>query len=254
MAKFSGLNLLAIGLGATAIAVPVAAAEPVAPATLLDLEAATTATDRLAQTENAAAVITDVQIEPTSEGFTVMLVSDQPLSAGTSEIVGNALVTDIPNATLALIDDAAAEQSSPAEGIALIQVTSLSDGGVQVAITGTDAPPTAQVNPQANNLVFSVEPGIASAVIEDADTIQVVVTATRTEEDVLDVPRTVRIIEREAIQQQLELTNNLPDILGDLVPGFSPPPLQIGTRGFTLRGRNVQVLVDGVPQSCLLCY
>ncbi|MEL6398366.1 MAG: TonB-dependent receptor [Cyanobacteria bacterium J06626_4] len=236
-------------IAGVAIAMPIAAAEPVAEIALPDLEATTTATDLLAQTEDAAAVITDVQIEPTPEGFTVVLVSDQPLSAGTSEIVGNALVTNIPNATLALTDEAAAEQFSPAEGIALVQVTPLPDGGVQVAITGTDAPPAAQVNPQANNLVFSVEPGIASAVIEDADTIQVVVTATRTEEDVLDVPRTVRIIERAAIQQQLELTNNLPDILGNLVPGFSPPPLQIGTRGFTLRGRNIQVLVDGVPQN-----
>ena len=145
--------MLAIGLGATAIAVPVAAAEPVAPATLLDLEAATTATDLLAQTEDAAAVITDVQIEPTSEGFTVMLVSDQPLSAGPSEIVGNALVTDIPNATLALTNEAAAEQFSPGEGIALVRVTPSADGGVQVAITGTDAPPAAQVNPQTNKFV-----------------------------------------------------------------------------------------------------
>lgn len=33
-----------------------------------------------------------------------------------------------------------------------------------------------------------------------------------------------------------------------MVPGLSPPPLQATTRGFTLRGRNAQILVDGVPQ------
>ena len=80
------------------------------------------------------------------------------------------------------------------------------------------------------------------------DTLRIVVTATRTEENVLDVPRSVTVIDREQIEQQLELTNNLPDILGKLVPGLSPPPLQTTTRGFTLRGRNIQVLVDGVPQ------
>ncbi|MEM9808124.1 MAG: TonB-dependent receptor [Cyanobacteria bacterium P01_D01_bin.56] len=80
------------------------------------------------------------------------------------------------------------------------------------------------------------------------DTLRIVVTATRTEENVLDVPRSVTVIDREQIEQQLELTNNLPDILGELVPGLSPPPLQATTRGFTLRGRNAQILVDGVPQ------
>ena len=84
---------------------------------------------------------------------------------------------------------------------------------------------------------------------EADDTLRIVVTATRTEENITDVPRSVRVVEREDIQQQAALTNNLPDILGKLVPGFSPPPLQIGTRGFTLRGRNIQVLVDGVPQN-----
>ncbi|MEM6521492.1 MAG: TonB-dependent receptor, partial [Cyanobacteria bacterium P01_C01_bin.70] len=152
-------------------------------------------------------------------------------------------------ATLALTDESAAEQFSPAEGIALVQVTTLPDGDVQLAITGTDAPPAAQINAQANNLVFSVLPGIASAVTSDPEAIRVVVTATRTEEEITDVPRTVRVIEREEIEQQLEFTTNLNTVLGQLLPGFSPPPLRDGARGFTLRGRGVQVLVDGIPQN-----
>ena len=83
---------------------------------------------------------------------------------------------------------------------------------------------------------------------EEDNTLRIVVTATRTEENVLDVPRSVTVIDREQIEEQLELTNNLPDILGELVPGLSPPPLQATTRGFTLRGRNAQILIDGVPQ------
>ena len=85
---------------------------------------------------------------------------------------------------------------------------------------------------------------------EAADgTLRIVVTATRTEENIIDVPRSVRVIDRETLQQQLELSNNLPDILSKLIPGFAPPPLQSATRGFTLRGRNALVLVDGVPQN-----
>ncbi|MEM9265623.1 MAG: TonB-dependent receptor [Cyanobacteria bacterium P01_F01_bin.13] len=90
----------------------------------------------------------------------------------------------------------------------------------------------------------------STADVEDTDDIlRIVVTATRTEENILDVPRSVTVIDREQIEQQLQFTNNLPDILGRLVPGLSPPTLQANTRGFTLRGRTAQVLVDGVPQN-----
>ncbi|MEM9267137.1 MAG: hypothetical protein AAGA46_16595 [Cyanobacteria bacterium P01_F01_bin.13] len=61
------------------------------------------------------------------------------------------------------------------------------------------------------------------------DALRIVVTATRTEEVITNVPRSVRVIDREDLQQQLELTNNLSDVLGKLIPGFAPPPLQSAT-------------------------
>ncbi|MEM6426256.1 MAG: TonB-dependent receptor [Cyanobacteria bacterium P01_D01_bin.128] len=196
-----------------------------------------------------AAIITDVQISSTSEGLDIVLVSDRPLSPGASQISGNALIVEIPNASLELIDPAVAEQFAPVEGIALVQVLSLPNGAVQVSVTGAEAPPVAEVSVEASNLVLSVVPGVATASGDDLEAIQVIVTATRTEETVLDIPRSVTVIEREQIEQQLQFTNNLPDILGRLVPGLSPPTLQTTTRGFTLRGRNAQVLIDGVPQN-----
>ena len=104
--------------------------------------AALTVDEWLAQVEaTETAIITDVQINPTSEGLSITLISDQPLAAGDSRVAGNALITDIPNATLNLTTEAAAEQFGPAEGIALVSVTELPDGGVQISVTGTDAPP-----------------------------------------------------------------------------------------------------------------
>ena len=197
----------------------------------------------------ATAIITDVQVSETPEGLSIVLISDQPLSVGDSQISGNALITTIPNAALELADAETAEQFAPAEGIALVQVSSLPNGAVQVAITGADAPPVAQVSTASGRLVLCVVPGLVTANTDDSDALQVVVTATRTEENILEVPRSVTVIEREQIEQQLAFTNNLPDILGRLVPGLSPPTLQTTTRGLTLRGRNVQVLVDGVPQT-----
>ena len=84
---------------------------------------------------------------------------------------------------------------------------------------------------------------------DEDDTLRIVVTATRTEESVLDVPRAVTVIDREQIQQQRQLTNNLPDILGTLVPGLGPPTFQNSTRNLSLRGRTALILIDGVPQN-----
>ena len=213
------------------------------------------AQDNLAQDNNEQAVITDVQIRPTPEGLTVILVSERSLSAGASRTEGNALITAISNARLELTDDAIAEQFNPAEGIALIQITDSLDGGIQVVITGTDAPPEVQVSAEAGNLVLGVVPGEVIAPTDDVaidhaeDAIQVVVTATRTEENVLDIPRSVTVIEREQIEQQLSLNNNLVDILGKLVPGLAPPSFTNATSELELRGRPIVVLIDGVPQT-----
>lgn len=214
---------------------------------LTEIPAVDEAETPIAQANVAA--ISDVQITVTPSGLSVELISDQPLSAGTSQVVGNALVTEIPNATLALTDVAAAEQFAPAEGIALVQVSSLPEGGVQVAITGTDAPPEVEVNTVANNLVLRVTPGVAVATAE-SDTIQVVVTATRTEENVLDVPRSVTAITQADIEREQVFGNGLADILGRLVPGFFAPSQtdNTPTRG-GLRGRPIVVLMDGVPQT-----
>ncbi|MEM7793205.1 MAG: TonB-dependent receptor [Cyanobacteria bacterium P01_C01_bin.118] len=84
---------------------------------------------------------------------------------------------------------------------------------------------------------------------EDSDTLRIVVTATRREQSVLEVPRSITVIDRDDIEQQLNFTNNLPDLLGRLVPGLSPPTFNGSTSEIQLRGRSVVILVDGVPQT-----
>jgi iron complex outermembrane recepter protein len=78
------------------------------------------------------------------------------------------------------------------------------------------------------------------------------VTATRTEEDVLNIPRSITVITREQIEQQAQLTTNLADLLGKTVPGFGSPTNRTNTFGQSLRGRNISVLIDGVPQNANL--
>ncbi|MGD1850069.1 MAG: TonB-dependent receptor domain-containing protein [Cyanophyceae cyanobacterium] len=194
------------------------------------------------------AVITDVQVNATADGVSITLVSDQPLSAGTSSVSGNAFISDIPGATLALSDADAGEQFAPADGISLVQVLAIADGGVRIAITGSDAPPVVEINESQGGLVLAVTPGTAVA-SDDPDALQFVITATRTEESVADVPRSVTVISREQIQQQLSFNNNLTNILGKLVPGLAPPPFTNDTSQLELRGRPIVVLIDGVPQT-----
>ena len=115
-------------------------------------------------------------------------------------------------------------------------------------ITVTDIPTLAQA-PAEDTQEIEEESEEGEEEEEEEDTLRIVVTATRTEESVLDVPRSVTVIDREEIQQQRQLTSNLPDILGQLVPGLGPPTLQNRTRNLSLRGRTALILIDGVPQN-----
>ncbi|HWO40580.1 MAG TPA: TonB-dependent receptor, partial [Candidatus Eisenbacteria bacterium] len=59
----------------------------------------------------------------------------------------------------------------------------------------------------------------------------------------------VTVISRELIEEQTTLSKDLGEILGKLVPGLAPPLQSMSTFGQSLRGRNIAVLIDGVPQS-----
>ncbi|MEW6732319.1 MAG: TonB-dependent receptor [Acidobacteriota bacterium] len=78
---------------------------------------------------------------------------------------------------------------------------------------------------------------------------QVVITATRTAETIDTITGAVTVISGNQLAEQASLTNNISDSLGKLVPGLAPGSQSMSIFGQTLRGRNVLVLIDGVPQS-----
>ncbi|ESA33729.1 hypothetical protein N836_20725 [Leptolyngbya sp. Heron Island J] len=213
----------------------------------------TTVTDWVTQIEAAIVQIIDVQIAETEAGLQVVLeTTDGRLATPVTTTSGDAVILEIPNTRLSLSVGETFEQFAPAEGIALVSVTNLPDNRVQISITGTDAPPQAEVSADAGSLFLSVVPGIETATdlgdetIED-EAIRLVVTATRTEEDILDVPRSVTVITREEIEQQSRVTPNFYDTLGTLVPGLGPPNQADRSNAQTLRGRGTLFLIDGVP-------
>ncbi len=87
---------------------------------------ATTVTEWLAQSTAAPVQITGVQLNSTLQGLELQLetIGELVQPAATS-IVGNTLIVNIDNATLALPDGDEFESANPVEGIALITVTSL---------------------------------------------------------------------------------------------------------------------------------
>lgn len=78
---------------------------------------------------------------------------------------------------------------------------------------------------------------------------EVTVTATRSEALINTVPQSITIVRREEIEEQVSAGSGLGDILGKLVPGFGLGRESPSTFTQTLRGRNINVLIDGVPQS-----
>jgi iron complex outermembrane receptor protein len=63
------------------------------------------------------------------------------------------------------------------------------------------------------------------------------------------LPNTITIIDREQLQQQLAITQDITQVLASLVPSFTPARQKMTNAGESLRGRKPLYLVDGVPQS-----
>ena len=65
---------------------------------------------------------------------------------------------------------------------------------------------------------------------------------------VSDVTRSVTVVSNEELLTQSRLDRSAGAVLAQKVPGFSPSTVSLTNYGQTLRGRNFQTLIDGVPQ------
>lgn len=78
---------------------------------------------------------------------------------------------------------------------------------------------------------------------------EVIVSASRKQETLDQVPSSVTIISPKDLEIQKSISNNISDILMNSVPGLGFSSNQTSNSGQTLRGRNVLVMIDGIPQS-----
>jgi iron complex outermembrane recepter protein len=209
-----------------------------------------------AQSAPAPIQITNVRVDTVETGIEIVLETTGNLDTPSTSIVGNALIAEIPNAVLVLPDRAAFQQANPTNGIALVNVTALPDNRVRVAITGVEAPPTANFSLESQGLRFSVVPGIAQAG-DSEDAIQIVVTgeedgyaadeastATRTDTPLRDIPQSIQVIPRQVLEDQQVI--RLEDALRN-VSGVAPGDNFGGTRDqFIIRGfQQFNIFRDG---------
>lgn len=78
---------------------------------------------------------------------------------------------------------------------------------------------------------------------------EVIVTAGRKAESLKDVPSSVTILNSRDVKEQLNVNPSVTAILGNSVPGLGTSNNKATNAGQTLRGRQVLVLIDGIPQS-----
>ncbi len=78
---------------------------------------------------------------------------------------------------------------------------------------------------------------------------EVIITAGRKPESLKDVPSSVSILTTRDVREQLNVNPSIAAILGNTIPGLGTSSNKSTNAGQTLRGRQVLVLIDGIPQS-----
>ena len=76
-----------------------------------------------------------------------------------------------------------------------------------------------------------------------------VISASRHNTTLSEVPRSITVIPRDELMQQISVSRSLGDALGKLVPGMAPSGQMLTNFNQTLRGRKMLVLIDGIPQN-----
>ena len=80
------------------------------------------------------------------------------------------------------------------------------------------------------------------------DRVTVSASTSRIPDSAAALPNTITIIDRQQLDQQLALTQDLSQVLANLIPAFTPSRQKLTNAGENLRGRKPLYLVDGVPQ------
>lgn len=87
---------------------------------------------------------------------------------------------------------------------------------------------------------------------EESETVPIIVTAARTALPLTALPLTAEVIDRAALERQLQVSGSVVDAVAALTPSFSPARQKLTGQGETLRGRSPLFAIDGIPQTAPL--
>ncbi|MGM4991677.1 TonB-dependent receptor [Tardiphaga sp. 841_E9_N1_2] len=76
---------------------------------------------------------------------------------------------------------------------------------------------------------------------------EITVTAARAQRSISDIPQTVQVVDQKEIDEQLKQSGSASALLAKLLPGFSVSNQTISGASESYRGRDLLVLMDGVP-------
>lgn len=104
---------------------------------------------------------------------------------------------------------------------------------------------------QIKNVIIKEDLTILDIILqEDSSQLdEVVISASRSSEKLSEVPASITIVGAKKLQELTTATTNLNEILEFSVPGLAPNTGTLSNWGQTLRGRQLLVMVDGIPQS-----
>lgn len=108
---------------------------------------------------------------------------------------------------------------------------------------------SAQLYAQTTEIDTTIQNNVAAEVQKPTQLAPIVVTATRSAQSIAEIAGTVYSISQEDIAKQAAAGKSTADILGLLVPSLTPSSGTTSNYGMTMRGRTVQYMIDGVPQT-----
>ncbi|MEM7591894.1 MAG: TonB-dependent siderophore receptor [Cyanobacteria bacterium P01_A01_bin.83] len=219
-----------------------------------------TAADLLAQSD--VTQVTGVEVIQTESGLELVLEtvagSDKPSGMPSGRLVplivpvGNDLVIDILDTTLAFSIRNGVTELNPAPGISKVTVNEGEENSIQVRITGVNQTPNAEVVTGREDLVLSVTPDGTTAEQEADEEIEVIATgqaedddyvvdnastATRTDTPLRDIPQSIQVVPQQVIEDRnietiIEATETVSGVVYN--GGFADVPTgSVIIRGFS---------------------
>lgn len=140
------------------------------------------------------------------------------------------------------------------DGAASKQATTGADGRFQVADLGAGAYRIAAeaqgIGTATQQVLLSQgHPEVEVSLQVAPQGLEVTVTATRGEATIATIPAALTVMESEQIVREAAASKSVADLLGKSIPGLGFSSQNFSLVGQSLRGRDLSVLIDGVPQS-----